>query len=239
MSLVVTLNIREGIVIAADSRLTLNATNTQPDNQIIHVAIGISDNNRKLFTTPNNIGIAAFGQADIQGVPIAGFIDTFIALLPPGHTTQQVARDILQHFSAMNPVPKTSFHVAGYNSSVPPSQEVWIVDVANNKIDQQVKPDTQGMAFGGEADVVARLMQPVALQSPDNTWQALPPVSVPINFFTVQDAIDFAVYLIRTTIDTIRFQSRPKTVGGPIDVLVIRPGGYEWVSRKKLQMPQY
>ena len=37
------------------------------------------------------------------------------------------------------------------------------------------------------------------------------------------DAIDFAKYAIQTTIDTMKFQQRGKTVGGPIDILIIKP----------------
>jgi len=51
----------------------------------------------------------------------------------------------------------------------------------------------------------------------------------------LQDAIDFSIFAIRTTIDTIRFQPRPKTVGGPIDVLVIKPEETIWVQHKALR----
>ncbi|HEY3931194.1 MAG TPA: hypothetical protein VGM58_02375 [Verrucomicrobiae bacterium] len=40
---------------------------------------------------------------------------------------------------------------------------------------------------------------------------------------------------IRATADTMRFQIRGKTVGGPIDVLVIKPTEAFWISRKTLQ----
>lgn len=236
MSLVVTLNVREGIVMAADSRLTLNSTNNQPGGQVVNVAVGLSDSNRKLFVTPNHVGIGTYGQADIQGVPIAGFIDSFISTLPANTDPHQTAQNLLAHFRGMTPIPNTSFHVAGYNAATPPIDEIWTVEVQNNRI-QQVNQGQQGMAYGGEGDIVARLIQPVALQGPSNTWQPLPPVSIPFNFFTIQDALDFAVYIIRTTIESIRFQTRPKTVGGPIDVLVVRPWGHEWVNLKKLQMP--
>jgi len=51
----------------------------------------------------------------------------------------------------------------------------------------------------------------------------------------LQDAVDFSIFAIRTTIDAIRFQARPKNVGGPIDVLVITPDGAEWIQRKELR----
>ena len=52
---------------------------------------------------------------------------------------------------------------------------------------------------------------------------------------TLQDAIDFADYAIRTTIETIRFQHKEKTVGGPIDILIVKPNeSPTWIKRKKL-----
>ena len=51
----------------------------------------------------------------------------------------------------------------------------------------------------------------------------------------LQDAVDYAIYLIHTTIETLRFEPRFPTVGGPIDVLVIQPKGLHWVQRKELR----
>ncbi len=51
----------------------------------------------------------------------------------------------------------------------------------------------------------------------------------------LQDAIDFAVYAIQTTIDTMRFQARRKTVGGPIDVLALTPDEVKWIQKKELR----
>jgi len=50
-----------------------------------------------------------------------------------------------------------------------------------------------------------------------------------------QDAIDFARFAIRTTIDTQRFLQKEKTVGGPIDVLLIKPQDAVWISNKELK----
>ena len=236
MSLVLTVNVREGIVMAADSRITLNSTNQQSQNQVIHFAVGMSDTNRKIFITPEKVGITTFGAAEIQGVPIAGYIDSLIIGLKPNLTVKQVADELLKHFRTYNPIPETGFHVAGYTNNTLPIQEVYQVDVINNTAVLQGQPNIQGMVYGGEGDVVTRLLQPVFGKDNQNNYQPLPFFPIPINFFTIQDAIDFSVYMIKTTIDTMRFQSRPKTVGGPIDVLVIRPDGYEWVSKKILTL---
>lgn len=61
-----------------------------------------------------------------------------------------------------------------------------------------------------------------------------PELDVAWDLMTLQDGIDFANYAIKTTIDTMRFQVAPKTVGGPIDILVIKPNGAYWIQRKEL-----
>ena len=48
---------------------------------------------------------------------------------------------------------------------------------------------------------------------------------VTILFFTLQDAIDFSTYAVRTTIEHSVSSSEVRTVGGPIDVLAIFPSG--------------
>jgi hypothetical protein len=92
----------------------------------------------------------------------------------------------------------------------------------------------QGAAWDGEGDILARLFQPVFIKDNNGDYQQLPQFQIPWQFFTLQDAIDFAVYAIRTTIDSVRFLPRAKTVGGPIDVLVIQPNEAKWISKKEL-----
>jgi hypothetical protein len=72
----------------------------------------------------------------------------------------------------------------------------------------------------------------------DNTGdlKQVPKPQVIWDIMSLQDAIDFAVYAVKTTIDTMRFQARPKTVGGPIDVLLITPQGTNWIKRKGLMV---
>lgn len=54
------------------------------------------------------------------------------------------------------------------------------------------------------------------------------------DLLTLQDGIDFAQFAIKTTIDSMRFKIGPKTVGGPIDILVIKPNDAKWIQHKEL-----
>ena len=238
MSLVITVYVREGIVMAADSRLTLNAQKTQGTESVVNLAVGQSDSNHKLFLTPHGVGIATFGEAAIDGVPIAGYMESFIDsdLGDETTTVEEVAIRLSAHFGSFTPTPDTQFHVAGYSRVDGETfQEAWKVNIAKNEIRRLNPTQEMGASWGGEGDVLARLIQPAAQIDKDgNAVNQFPVYPIPYGFFTLQDAIDFAVFAIRSTIDAIRFQPRAKTVGGPIDVLVIKPAGAEWVQRKEL-----
>lgn len=239
MSLIITLHVREGIVMASDSRLSLNLQQPSPQGQSMLLSVGQSDSNYKTFLTPTNVGISTCGSADIRGVPIAGYIESFIndIVVPSNLTIEQIAHEILKYFQAFTPQPAALFHVAGYKLQTPSSdQQVWLVDVANNSVKRINPPDQQGALWNGEADILARLVQPVGqLDATGNVISKLPVHPIPWGFFTLQDAIDFAIFAVRSTIDAIRFQPRAKTVGGPIDVLVIKPTGAFWIQRKVLR----
>lgn len=276
MTLVVTMYVREGIVMASDSRLTLNVTQTPqviqqvpsvpqgqqvvpqsaqtpqplqpplPGIQVVQLAATQSDANYKTFLAPNNIGISTFGAADIQGVPIAGFIESFISeqlgQATPSLEVDQVPGELLKYFQSMPAPPNVGFQVAGYKTAANVrEQHVWFVQVATAAVVRQNQPGpngpVQGMAWEGESDILKRLLQPVAaLDAQGNVAGPLPSHQIPFNYFTLQDAIDFATYAIKTTIDAMRFQARPKTVGGPVDVLVIKPDSAFWVQRKELRV---
>src|SRR5262249_55542154 len=116
MSLVVTVYVREGIVMAADSRLTLTFVRNTPGSPPHTVSTTSSDSARKLFLTPNGIGISTYGAAAIAGAPIAGLLETFILEqlkanpLPPRET----AEALVAYFKAKGVSQPTLFHVAGY-----------------------------------------------------------------------------------------------------------------------------
>lgn len=237
MSFVITVYVREGIVMAADSRLTLNNTQQQNGQQIIQMSVGQSDSSYKLFLAPNNVGIATYGDASVGGVPIGGVIESFINdhLSQASYDVDQVPQELLNYFRNLQNVPDTEFLVSGYKvANNIPEQQVWEVKIQQNQATRVNTTGTQGAKWGGETDVMARLIQPVYISGQNNNYHQLPHYNVYWQYFTLQDAIDFCNYAVKATIDTLRFLPRPKTVGGPIDILVIKPNETIWVARKEL-----
>jgi hypothetical protein len=239
MSLVVTVYTREGIVMAADSRLTLTYSRTVPGQPPHTVSVTSSDSARKLFLTPNRTGISAFGAAGVKGAPIGGVIESFIVEtlrnqdLPPKET----AEALLAHFEGIGVSQASSFHVAGYRPvGTTLEQEAVLLDLAAGTVVSQNSPGKQGANWGGEIDIFQRLINDVALVGAAGVAPSpIASFGVPFEFFTLQDAIDFASFAIQATIDTMRFQAREKTVGGPVDILVITPGDARWIAQKQLR----
>jgi hypothetical protein len=97
-------------------------------------------------------------------------------------------------------------------------------------------PGQQGANWGGEIDVFQRLVNDVQLVgAAGEPATPIPSFGVPFEWFTLQDGIDFASFAIQATIDTMRFQAREKTVGGPVDILVITPDNARWIAQKQLR----
>lgn len=241
MSFVIAVHVREGIVMASDSRLTLNTTNQELDGkQVIQLATGMSDTSYKTFLAPNNIGISTYGVADIAGVPIAGYVEAFIReKLAEDTAADDVPPKLLEYFREFPTPPLTYFLVAGYQTEEGRrEQRVWSVDVPANTVQRLDSDFPEGGArWGGEKDILTRLTNSIAVVDTAGTVVAnVPSFGIPFQFFTLQDAIDFAVYAVRVTIDSIRFQTRAKTVGGPIDVLVIKPTEACWIDKKELHV---
>ena len=238
MSLIISVYTREGIVMAADSRLTLTIPVGLPGGEAQKLSLTTSDSAKKLFLAPNNIGIATCGDADIGGVPIAGFVESFMVEKLAGQNlcAEEVTNELKDYLSVLGVRPGTQFHIAGYTQTAAGwEQTIFPVSPAVGTVVRLNHINQQGANWGGEIDVLQRLLNEVTLvQQGGPPTVPLPVFGVPFEFFTLQDAIDFAVYGIRSTIETLRFQNREKTVGGPIDLLVVTPSSAKWIKQKQL-----
>lgn len=241
MSLVIATYVPEGIVMASDSRQSVIVEGRTPEGKKLPPVQTVnSDAVYKTFLlevgnkeSKTNIGISSFGEGILGGIQVAGHIKRFQEkALTKDEDVKSVAKKLIRFFRKDFPQAKTGFHVAGYKRdgklSIP---YVFYCHVANNKIERRnQKPDgslAYGATWSGQIDVVSSILNPVPNQPPKAPiiWDAM----------TLQDAIDFSIYAIRTTIDTIRFQARPKNVGGAVDVLLLTPEKACWIQKKELK----
>lgn len=252
MSLVITTYVPEGIVMASDSRRSITIEGKAPDGKDLpKIATVSSDNAYKTYLLSKKdkynkpifeVGVSSFGQDLLGGISTASHIKRFSEEeLTNGDDMTAIPKKLIEFFGRLFPSADTGFHVAGYKKEKEGKVSepyIYYCHVAKNIVEQRnVSPYPRyGATWSGQIDILSGILQPsllpqdledkiVKMHKPPIIWSAM----------ALQDAIDFSIYAIRTTIDTIRFQARPKTVGGPIDVLVITPDETKWIQRKELK----
>jgi len=150
--------------------------------------------------------------------------------------------------------------VAGYNKDG--SHEVYNVYVPGEIVKRR-DSNQRGLEYGanwiGQTDVVSRIVkgwdgrilnapfvqEAIKQKNQEEIEKELNGLEYSINWgaMPLQDAIDFSVLVIQTTIAIQRFSDGIHAdpgdipgVGGPIDVLVLTPDGPRWIKQKELQM---
>lgn len=247
MTLVVTVYVREGIVMASDSRMSLwvPRSSTSAFNPTLETFSSIvTESVYKTYPIGDRVGVSIFGDAALPtGEPLTGYLQEFMRRHGRDTgTIETLARKLTHELRQNAQAYYTGFHMAGYD--VAAGKETQVVyrlhrrsgplDQADNLEEVNVANASLQVVWDGESDVMTRLMTPVTPSGGRTGAVELPHYEVSFTWFTLQDAIDFAIYAIRVTAETMRFQVRRSTVGGPIDVLVIRPDGTQWLQRKEL-----
>ena len=262
MSLGVVVKGPEGVVLAADTRITLNATNpNQPPSLLVNF-----DNATKLlsFGEPHKwIGAVTYGAATIGARTAHSFIPELEPTLGDERLTVLQYAEIISEFfvDRWNDAGKVSgeplkgsmnFIVGGFDEGAPYG-EVFLFNVPRSP-----KPDVRnegnfGMTWGGQLELASRLIHgydPQILQliqtglgvprdkAEEFIRQSLAPqleFKIPYDVLPLQDCVDLAAFLIRTTITAQNLAITVRGVGGSIEVAAItRTEGLNWIQKKDL-----
>jgi hypothetical protein len=255
----------DGIVVAADSRTTFNPTD-QPQRVLSDFTHKVFRVGNCAVAT---YGFAFLLGRNVAGhmATLAGQVANDD--LPPNEMAERIKGyfgDLLeQHFAAGNderPPPGgdvLGFLVGGYEG---PSARVYDVTLPTAGI-MCVTPDGVGAGWRGQTDVLARVLFGLDLGSVDlvlrdkrgrlkardtallQRLSDLSPLTQYIVLFdgmNLQDAVDFAFFAIRTTIDVQRLTygiaGKPGSwpgVGGPIEIAAVTAlDGFSWVQQTVL-----
>jgi hypothetical protein len=252
MTIIVGLGTPEGLVLAGDSRSTYEWNG--------HHRIA-SDYAQKIFTI-GAMGVATFGWAFLGSETIAGAMDQFAAQVgEDGRNVHDFAKALGRFFAErFDAVCKDKdltwdpesdgwplgFLVAGYDEDG--VGHIKGVLIPGGEVDDELSANTTagGMMWRGQTDVIGRLLKGVDWQALFATQPTLPEEVeeelqkleyVPLAPITIQDGVDYAAFLVRTTIDMQRFSDGIKGdpgaipgCGGPIQLLAIERSGPRWVS---------
>jgi hypothetical protein len=162
-----------------------------------------------------------------------------------------------QQYPDPNARPVLGFLVGGYDSTRPFAQQRAFefpqtptpVELLSNISNQP----SFGVQWFGQTDALVRLMNgfdPRLIQGLktsgfdpaqiDNFFSAQNinvlriPYEIVFDGMPLQDAIDYAAYLVHVVKGRFRLVVGPKVCGGPVDIAVVKPGRFEWIRQKTL-----
>lgn len=217
MSIISTVYIPEGIIMASDSRLT--GTTTFQNGNVDRLIL--SDNSQKLFLLEKvGFGIACCGEAIISGKSVGDFLRIFeINEVLETDTVEQVAIK-LKDYTMKQHGNGVIYYVCGYCRDEPFVYKIIFDSIMRSNIE---KSDIDyGFAWGGEVEALNKLIL------------ADPQIQLNFNLMQLKDGIDFAEFLIDVTIKYQRFDMRLATCGGSVDILVITKDYAKFIKHKIL-----
>lgn len=253
----------EGLVLAAESRITLETQNAQ--GTITHSVT--YDNAHKVLgfgkhDSPHGyVGVVTYGLGGIGLRSAYSFIPEFQSVLPKTRLTVEdfsnaLSAFFMQQWNSSNPPapyqgPPMTFVIGGFNENEPYGR-VYAVNIphAPKPIEQQ--PNSFGLTWGGQREIIDRLVsgydariihlakQTLGLTDEQvkqltDAWGALQ-LQMPIALMPMQDCVDLAVLFIRTTIEGQRLTVTIRGCGGPIDIATItRNEGFRFIQQKEIK----
>jgi hypothetical protein len=272
MSLGIVIKGTEGIVLAADSRVTLLATLTGagPNRQLTVPAT--FDNATKLLRVNHEnhkhvaavtFGLGAIGATEPRTA--SSFMPEFEAeLVNEKRLKVETFSEKLSEFfvgqwkalkmpSTIPPGNDMVFLVGGYDKDAAYGN-VFSFSVPSDPKPRKLVPDQQfGAYWGGQREYTDRLIQGFDPNLPnvvqeilgipqdkrdaalDQKLKAKLTIPIPWQFLPLQDCVDLATLIIKTTIALQKFVIGVRGVGGAVDVATItRTVGFEPVQVKKI-----
>lgn len=254
MTLVVAFKGTDGIVLAADSRVTLMSQQGHPST---------FDNATKLLTLGqphNRVGAVTSGVATFFG-------RTHHSLMPEFEATLGQSRlSVLEYAQKLSDFFQTKWQASGQSVQAGDAEftvcgydlgdiygKVFRFTIPRFPAPAEVNPGIAGLSWGGQSSIVNRILLGYDLRLMDTLRQHFSfndqqvasvrqhlsreiQHQIPYDTLALQDCVDLATYLIRTTIEAQSFSTGLRGVGGEIDVATItQTEGFKWVSRKQIQ----
>lgn len=214
MSLHITVYTDNYVVMGSDSR-----SSWIPDDESIPAHF--EDTAEKLIKYNDYIGISFSGHLEIlhenKVVKINDHLLQFRNDNVGVNDIDILSNALLRSFDMYNQKPETYFHVAGYDKNKK-SFVVYKIDVKNrhcNKLDTTINDGI----YDGSVDVLNNMLRNNELNG---------------DFSDLTKSIEFIKNAIIFTAEREIERHGIKTVGGPIDILAIKPTGAFWIQRKEL-----
>ena len=215
MSVIATVYIPEGIIMAADSRVTgyIQYENNLTDRY------SLSDNGQKVFLlSKRKVGISSCGEAEICGQTIADFIREFEILhVKEDDSIKEIADNLRLYIHQKKKDANVKFHVAGYDGD---EQKIYVTNGESTHINNDERK--YGAIWDGDKDHLTSLIN------------GYPQMIFDWNHMYLKDGIELAEFMIDVNCKAQKFSMGVATCGGPIDILLLTKDETRWIKHKIL-----
>jgi hypothetical protein len=236
-----------GIVLAADSRLSLDAT--LPGGQTLSVTY---DNATKLlrFNEPNNyVGAITYGQAVIptESRTAESYLPEFEASLKSKTrlSIDEFAQALSDFYAdqwkpavtAGYSGPDMVFQLAGYDDKAAYGRSFQFELPSKPKPIEEIPAGAFGIRWGGQTDMVDRMIKGYGLRLPAKVVSTLKlnhtqksqlekllqreEWALPVHVMALQDCVSLVLALMRSTVTMQQLAITQRGVGGPVDLITI------------------
>lgn len=253
MTVAIGIAIPEGLIIAGDSRTTYGNSRGWPKIS--------SDYAEKVYQITSKVGAAAFGWAFLNQKNIRSVIEDFKDSLSTNATIEEVLPTFVDFFEKQyekhiqagydKPVQKNAtafgFIIGGYDKDK--VGKLYACLFPGKEIQDKATTSLPGATWQGQIDIITRLIK--GWDPRLNRSKLTPDLQkeldgeeyiIYFNRMNLQDAIDFSIFLVRTTIEMQRFSDGIfdvpgdlAGVGGFIDVCLITSKEFKWVQKKEFR----
>ena len=257
MTICVSVRVPDGIVLGTDSLSTVTAK----DSEGVPYVVKSYPNARKLFQIGDlPIGVFIYGQANVGQRSVYELIRDFSERNV--HSTVQGVAERLSNFIAneYDGLYSSSSHklilglyFAGYSKGSKLSEE-WEIRFPRNPTLRKLRQDEDyGVEWRGITTPFMRLYRGydpevlTYLQASGAAPQQVKKIEegnefstlIAFNFMPLQDAVDFAAFVLRTTIRYNQFEIGNATCGGSLQIAAITAeSGFQWVQEPRLHLKE-
>jgi hypothetical protein len=260
MTIVASVKVRDGLVLATDSMTTVRASTADGP-----VFVNAYEHGRKLFQILQlPIGAVTFGLGNIGERSMEGLVREACRQMPKEiKDVERVADELFkfidaEYRSAFDSLPDESkprcgFLVAGYSPDESFARIFCFDFPTSTGVFEIGEPEHFGAIWRGIEEPFVRLWRGFdpalaarlvgeAGMTEERFKELIAPFETQVAYdgMPVQDAVSFATYILDTTIGFSRFTHGQRECGGPLQVAAILPDdgfGFNWIAKPELHIP--
>lgn len=216
MSVIVTFCLRDGIVMAADSRLTIY--NEYTDGK---VEKEFRDDCKKIFQIKErNIGILWCGDYKVGSLDIPYFLNEFFSIIHKSDSIEKIVNQLNEECKARGYRERIKWQIAGYEDGEQFLYQIVDDEIIRKNINPKTEEPSICVVWDGERAISKEIISNSKKFLIGNRWMS----GNDIPNMTLEEGVLFAEEMLKESC------KKMESCAEPIRSLIIRPEGIEWVK---------